>query len=410
MTSQTLTLRRTVISAVLAAAFPLAAGAAEPLEALQAQIEALQKQLEQLRNEVTQQRSGGASQDLAAEVSKLKQEVKSAQEWKQANTVIHLAGYADAGYTDTKNASGTFTPFSFNPIFHFQYKDLLLVEAEPSISIDETGETTVDLEYAALNLFLGDHAALVAGKFQSPIGQFRQNLHPSWINKLPSAPTGFGHGGAAPIAEVGIQLRGGAPLGAGENRVNYAVYVGNGPEVEIEDGEIEMVESEGFGRDRDGSKVWGGRIGFFVPSQRLDLGLSAATGKVAGMMESDIKRDYEVVGADFAWRPARFELRGEYVRQKVGDAAVSAAPEGGEWKAWYLQASHRLGNTNWEPVLRYGRLDTPHASGNQKQWALGLNYLFASNVFAKAAYEFNDSLKGAATDDDRLLVQLSYGF
>lgn len=411
MTVLTKRLRVGALASILAATFPLTAVAADPVEALQQQINALQAQLEQMRSQMQQRdQAAPANQDLAKEVSQLRQEVKSAAEWKQSNTLIHLAGYADMGYTDAKNATSTFSPFSFNPILHFQYKDLLLLEAELAYTVDETGETETELEYAAINLFLNDYMALGLGKFQSPIGQFRQNGHPSWINKLPSAPVGFGHGGAAPLAEVGVQLRGGIPLAGGDNRVNYAVFIGNGPELEIEGDEIEMVETPGLGTDRDGAKVGGGRIGLFVPAYKLDVGLSAATGRVAGMDETRIKRSYDVAGADFAWRPAQFDFRGEYVRQKVGDASLSAAPEGGEWKAWYVQAGYRFGKTKWEPVLRYSRFDTPHASQDQKQWAVGLNYLIASNVIAKAAYEFNDGQTGATTNDDRVLLQLSYGF
>ena len=57
----------------------------------------------------------------------------------------------------------------------------------PEIEIDDAGETETNLEYLTIDWFINDYMALIAGKFLSPIGQFRQNLHPSWINKLPSA-------------------------------------------------------------------------------------------------------------------------------------------------------------------------------------------------------------------------------
>ena len=79
---------------------------------------------------------------------------------------------------------------------------------------------------------------------------------------MPSAPPGFGHDGAAPISDVGFQLRGGFPIGS--LRTNYAVYISNGPELiaELEDGEFELdgVEAEGFGSDGDGEKVIGGAL------------------------------------------------------------------------------------------------------------------------------------------------------
>ena len=50
------------------------------------------------------------------------------------------------------------------------------------------------------------------------------------------------------------------------------------------------------------------------------------------------------------------------------------------------------------------------ADQRQEQWALGLNYLIAPQAIAKMGYEFNDGLEGEPTDEDRLLIQLSYGF
>lgn len=152
------------------------------------------------------------------------------------NSAYHIAGYADVGYTDAENDNSTFDVGHFAPIFHYQYKDILLLETEIAFGAEtnEEGETETEteLEYLALDLFLNDYMTLVVGKFISPIGQFQQNLHPSWINKLPSAPIGFGagHGGASqatPIADVGAQMRGGFALK--DTRFNYALVVGNGP-------------------------------------------------------------------------------------------------------------------------------------------------------------------------------------
>ena len=98
---------------------------------------------------------------------------------------------------------------------------------------------------------VNDYVALVGGKFLSPIGQFRQNLHPSWINKLASAPPGFGHDGAAPTSDIGLQARGGFQIG--NMFANYAVYASNGPELNstFEDGEFELegIRAEGFDED-----------------------------------------------------------------------------------------------------------------------------------------------------------------
>lgn len=366
---------------------------AQDAEALKRDVDALKKEVQELRREA-QQASPAAG------------------EFRSGTSTKHFAGYADVGYVDGKRRPGGFDGVRFNPAFHYQYQDLVLLDAELETTIDANGATEVGLEFATVNLMLHDYVVFFAGKFLSPMGQFRQNLHPSWINKLPSVPVGFGHDQAAANGDVGAGLRGGLPLGA--MQINYALYVGNGPRLELNAAgdEIEMIGTEGTAGDADGKKVWGGRLGL-MPIPGLELGLSAASGKVVALVvggAAEASRDYRVQGADLAYKWRDLGLRAEYARQRVGDAPASVAPVGGAWKAYYLQGTYRLAPTKWEGVARYGKFRTPHADQDQKQWALGVNYLFAPNVIAKAAYELNDGLAGTATDDNRLLLQLSYGF
>ena len=412
--------RKGLLAAAIAmlTASPLSATAGgKDIEALRQTVEQLQKQLEEVQKQLKEQEQKAASKQ---EVQQVREEVAQAAEWKDPNTLIHMAGYADVGYTNTKNGDDSFNAATFAPIFHFQYRDLVMLEAELEAGVEPEGSTEIGLEYMTVDFFVNDYITLVGGKFLSPVGQFRQNLHPSWVNKLPSAPPGFGHDGAAPVSDVGLQLRGGYPIG--NVRTNYAVYVSNGPELNAveEDGEVELegIEAEGFGADRDGNKVFGGRIGV-LPIPSLELAVSGATGKATvTSLESDSlvlgdeqARSYDVIGADFNWHWRDLILRGEFVRSKIGSASTGVtASSGATWQTWYTQASYQFKPTKWEAVLRYTDFDTPHASEDQKQWALGANYLFASNVVAKVAYEFNDGQSGADADNDRLLLQMAYGF
>lgn len=360
----------------------------------------------------------GAAEDTAtlkeeAEAlrNRLEQVARSAGEFRNISSTKHFAGYADVGFSDSRRGPGEFDAVRFNPAFHYQYRDLILLDAELETAIERDGDTEIGLEFATVNLLVHDYAAVFAGRFLSPLGQFRQNLHPSWINKLPSVPVGFGHDQAAPSADVGLGVRGGVPVAGMLG--NYAVYVGNGPALELNTAgdEIEMIGTEGTAGDADGKKVWGGRVGV-LPIPSIEVGLSAAVGEVAatpgGVAEA--ARDYDAQGFDFAWQWRGLGMRAEYVRQKVGDRPASVAPAGGTWKSHYIQAAYRFAPTSWESVVRYGKYRTPHADQDQEQWALGLNYLFAPNVIAKIAHEWNDGLAGTATDDNRWLTQLSYGF
>ena len=399
--------RTRLIIAAIAAVMPAAALAAEDVSTLRQEVEQLKREVQELRQILKTQKEA-AKPATQEEIADLRKEVAKAQsEWKDPVSTKHFAGYADVGYTDSRKATGTFSTARFNPGFHYQYADLVLVDAELELAVTPAGKTETALEFTTVNVLLNDYAALFAGKFLSPIGQFRQNLHPSWINKLPSAPTGFGHDQGAPTSEVGAGLRGGAPIGG--MGFNYAVYVGNGPRLELNGAgdEIEMIESEGAVSNPSGKKVWGTRIGL-RPIPKLEVGVSGALGKV--VVESEPTRSYSVAGADAAYQWRNLDLRAEYVRQKVGDLAVSVAPMGGAWRAWYGQAAYRFAATKWETVLRYGKYTTPHLDQDQKQWAVGLNYVFTPNLVGKVAYEFNKGLAGTPLDDDRLLLQISYGF
>ena len=398
--------RRKLLVTAVSLALPMMASAESSNTDLQEQIDALQNQVTALNGEVQQ-----------------------ATEWKYPYTLVHMAGYADVAYVKKEGEDSSFVIGTFSPIFHYQYRDTVMMEAELEFEVGENGETEVALEYMTIDWFLNDYAVLVAGKFLSPIGQFRQNLHPSWINKLATAPPGFGHDGAAPVSDLGLQVRGGFPMGS--MRANYAVYVANGPEINAEaedDGaggfeyELDGVAAEGFGVDSDGEKTFGGRIGI-LPISSVEIGLSAAGGKAtvtnieadtsppAGSIEGEAPRDYTVYGADFVWFTGNMSLRGEFVKTEVGEATTGVtASEAATWQTWYTQIAYRLPNTKWEGVLRYTDYDSPHASVDQKQTAIGVNYLVTNNFIVKLTHELNDGQENADSDLDLTVLQLAYGF
>ena len=429
----TINFLKLVTAAIILAALPINTIAADDISDMKARIGSLEKELTQMRNLLEQSMDNSATRK---EVQELKEEVKVTRanqvEFKTYDSKVHLSGYASAGYTtEDEDGNDSFGQVKFAPIFHFGYKDLFLLESELEIEVDELGETEFALEYLTVDWFMNDYATLIAGKFLSPIGQFQQNLHPSWINKMPSNPVGFGHGGATPLAEVGVQVRGGfeLPMFHDSSLINYSLFVGNGPELELEghhddegaeeghdegaeeeeeeESEIEGIETEGFGRDIDDNKVFGGRIGF-LPIPNMEIGFSGATGDVA--LENDVDRDYEVLGADFFGRWKNLDVRAEWIQHKVGANESSIAPEGQEWEAWYVQGSYKLLPTKIELVARYSDFDSTHASQARNQWAFGINYLFANQAMVKLAYEINDAFTGLPADENRLMLQLAYGF
>ena len=394
---------------------------AERIAELEAKTTAMAEALQALQKELAAAKEAGSMsgvEELRSEIvlatRYAEQAVVSANEWKNTMSATHLAGYASADYIEPEDGTGAYTA-NFNPIFHYLYGDRLLWESELAIELDENGEAVVELEYSNINMFLNDYLILVAGKFQSPLGQFRQNLHPSWINKFASAPPGFGHDGAAPAADIGLQLRGGVNV-FGNRTLTYAGYVANGPKLIGEDGEIHGIETEGIASDPDDAKIVGGRLSL-LPLPRLEFGVSAAFGDAAvvennGMdLVGDPDRDYEVFGIDASYQWNNLDLRSEYIMQDIAGAESSAAPEGGKWESWYLQSAYKFGDqAKWEGVIRYTDFTSPHADETQEQWAFGLNYLVTPNALIKLGYELNDGLRGEATDGNRWLLQAAYAY
>ncbi len=391
--------------------------AEDDMAAMKSRIESLEKELSEIKTLLEKQVQQSATKEEVQAVKKDIEVAKSEQsEWKNHDSTVHLGGYGAIGFTNDDHENDRFNTVQFSPIFHYTFKDLILLESELEIEVEEDGETEIALEYMTIDWFVNDYVTLLGGKFLSPIGYFRQNLHPSWINKLPTAPVGFGHDQAAPVADVGMQLRGGIPLG-GTMFSNYALFVSNGPILELnEDGdEIEAVEAEGSTGNEDENFLFGGRLAF-VPMANVEIGISGAFGDVALEDDGFADRDYDVFGVDGFGRWKNLDLRAEYVRQKVGSLATSVAPDSQEWEAWYIQASYKFNQATYkllrqfEAVARYSDFDSNHADQRQEQWALGLNYLIAPQTGLKFSYEFNDGLDDEPTNDDRLLIQLSYGF
>ena len=266
---------------------------AQSVEELSERLLALEREIEFLKSQIAE--VGRTAEAAAAEAKSL----------DPAQSKWHLAGYASSGarVTDAANDPDTFLAGKFNPVFHYQYRDIVLFEGELEFEVESDGKTGVELEYATIDLLLHDAATLVAGKFLSPIGQFQERLHPDWINKLPDRPAGFGAGGVQPLSDVGLMLRGGfrlAPLSFG-----YSVFAANGPQVELEGGELEAFELEGFGSDDTNDIAFGGRIGVLLWPY-FELGGSFMTSDVEGKKQDDVtgavsEGEYTLWGVDVAY-------------------------------------------------------------------------------------------------------------
>jgi hypothetical protein len=335
--------------------------------------------------------------------------------WQGPDLAALMVGSASAGFSKPSGSNGSFNILDFNPIFLFSYKELLFIRSSIDFSLDDQSNTNVSLDYINLNLFLHDYAVFGIGKFDSALGYFGQNLSPAWINRMPDAPVGFEGDQAAPQADVGMRLQGGIPV-FNKMKVNYALYIANGNQAFVDTTNlmIDHLGTEGY-TNNFGNYVYAGRLGF-LPIPKLEIGVSAATGKLVlidlndGMTVLQRSRGYRALGADLSYKPGNWDLRAEFIQQQISSQSNSIVPQGKKWKAWYAQAAYWILNTPWEPVVRYSKFTAPVASQGQSQWAFGIDYWFAPSIGLQAAFELNRGQSGADTNDNLFLIQLAFGF
>lgn len=390
------------------------------ISAMERQLQELKRQLENTQKQIAKNKNNTS---MPADRAKVK--------W-------HIAGYAHVGYEagDEYEIGGvadddTFGTAQFSPILHFKYRDIAQFEAELKFKVKSDGTTDAELEYSNVNLFLHDNLTFVAGQYLSPVGQFQERLHPSWINKFPNAPVGFGHGEVQPSNDLGVQVRGGVPVGG--MTFNYVLALGNGPQMSHHG-----VEMKAFAQDDNDNKAFSGRIGV-IPLPHWEIGASFMRADVKGKEGANgftTTAAYRLYGGDLSFTKGAWDLRAEYMTAKLGSHFGQAEDDedtseivSTRWTAWYVQAAYRLSGLtrqailkNFEPAIRYGRYSGKGHSGFleanrsegigplEERISVGLNYYFAPSLVAKGSIDFRDFIDSTQSDDTRYLLQTSYGF
>ncbi len=330
-----------------------------------------------------------------------------------------IAGYGDVSYVDTDNSNSN-VESRFVPIFLFQLSEKIHIESELEFSIGPEGQTEVEMEYADIHYFLNDNTTITAGKFLLPFGQFGPNLHPSWINKLPSGPGLYGHGGNGSLAplipvlsDTGVNVRNVFKLGIGRLFTDF--YVVSGPREEAVDpaagggghGSIPEVAFEAAKGDNNDKQAYGGRIALAMLPE-LEVGYSF----YSGAYSDDGNLIYSANAIDVNWIGAYASLRGEIIDTQTDfldplDGEIDVFDRGG----WYLQGSwqmRQLGQDSLNPVelvLRFSQINDALAG---KRWTFGVNYWLESSAALKLAYE--DTRLEDGDTDNRLFIQLAFGF
>lgn len=154
----------------------------------------------------------------------------------QNRSIFLVGGYGTTTYeaAATKAFPNDFRA-SVSPVILYTMGRDVIFETELEFGLSGAATTTT-LEYAQIDYLGFEKVQIIAGKFLVPFGIFGERLHPTWINKLPSAPVLFGHahGGVAesgllPImSDAGLMVRWAQPVGS-TAMLDFSGYVTQGP-------------------------------------------------------------------------------------------------------------------------------------------------------------------------------------
>lgn len=244
------------------------------------------------------------------------------------------------------------------------------------------------VDYAQLDYLANPYLTVTAGRFLTPFGIFNERLYPVWIRFLQPDPL------TLPINTVdsdGVMFRGGFPVSQKAN-MNYAAYVS------VASIGISSVDSE---------RHVGGRMGFFFPGPRLEVGsswqrtLQDARKNAFGFhaswqpnrlplsLRAEMARSFDGSGywAEGAYRLSQLHFWGKEMRRTelvaraqqffVGEIGSNGSAALGLPAANTREADFGMNyflRDGLKGIFSYGRGFS--STGNYNQWSFGFAYRF----------------------------------
>jgi hypothetical protein len=330
-------------------------------------------------------------------------------------------GNAEMIYFADKH-DNNFGDVNFKPIFLWKLSDKLFVEAEPEF---ETGGGSLDigLEYANMVYIVNPYLTLHGGRFLPKFGAYRGRMGEAFINRFSTDPVGFGDGGIGAMNEVGIGAQGG--FGTGSAKINYELYVSNGPQILTDPDNAGQFEYEAYAANSS-AKAVGGRLGILpFSNSSLELGFSyqnkTHTGEKGSIYEN-VGVNMQAIDLNY-WghlKAIKSDVRviGEWKHQKVDNTDYYTADStkytfNNSPSAYYVAATIRPSHLtnfvrNLELAARYSEFkrpaEAPWGGNDTNQFAISLDYWLKWNTVVKFTYQTEKNT------DNALYAQLVFGF
>jgi hypothetical protein len=228
------------------------------------------------------------------------------------------------------------------------------------------GPAEKNVDYVQLDYIANRYLTAVIGRYLLPFGIYNERLYPIFIRNLQTDPLILPIEAGDYGSGTGAQLRGGFSV-APDVELNYATYFSAHSDVTY------------MGSTREA----GGRVGIFLPAERLELG-----GEFQHLLESDHTNSFGFYGA---WqpRPLPLDIRAEYARSEDGSG-------------YWLESAYRLSQVPvWNRAFRHVQavarmqqffLGNPNVvsntglTANTNQFEFGLNYYFRDDFRFVSSY------------------------
>lgn len=277
---------------------------------------------------------------------------------------------------------GFITPFEggqphldplISPVFLVPLGDRWLIESRDTFESDLStppgsdtfrGVVQKEVDYLQLDFIANPYVTLTVGRYLTPFGIFNERLYPIWIRDLQSDPLILPIATGPSNASTGGMMRGGFAISP-KVELNYAAYFST------------LIAVPPVDSDRSA----GGRVGIFLPDQRLEVG-----GSFQHLLQDERSNSF---GFHFAWQPPPIpiDIRGEYARSSRGSG-------------YWVESAYRLSQISAaQDYLRHVQLVARVQQffvgalpsevlplTNTQEFEFGLNYYFQDNLRLVSSY------------------------